>query len=101
MQGFVAETRKRLALVQQGGGKEQMRGHGSHGKLPAWERVERLIDPGAPFLEFSALAAWDMYDGTAPRVGAVACSIREAILDPVETWAEIVEIEEPEVATAP
>jgi acetyl-CoA carboxylase carboxyltransferase component len=71
MEGLVAQLQERLALVRQGGGEEQMRRHRSRGKLPARERVERLLDPGTPFLEFSALAAWDMYDGDAPSAGLV------------------------------
>jgi propionyl-CoA carboxylase len=71
MQDLVAELRERLALVRQGGGEEQMRRHRSRGKLPPRERVERLLDPGTPFLEFSALAAWDMYDGDAPAAGII------------------------------
>jgi acetyl-CoA carboxylase carboxyltransferase component len=71
MRGLVGELQERLALVRQGGGQEQMQRHRSRGKLPARERIERLIDPGTPFLEFSALAAWDMYDGDAPSAGVV------------------------------
>jgi len=63
--------RERYALVQQGGGEEQMRRHRSRGKLPARERVERLLDPGSSFLELSALAAWEMYDGDAPSAGII------------------------------
>ncbi len=37
----------------------------------ARERIDRLIDPGAAFLEFSALAAHGMYDGDAPSAGIV------------------------------
>lgn len=39
--------RDRYALVQQGGGEEQTRRHRSRGKLPARERIERLLDPDA------------------------------------------------------
>jgi acetyl-CoA carboxylase carboxyltransferase component len=67
----VALFRDRYALVQQGGGEEQMRRHRSRGKLPARERVEALLDPDAAFLELSALAAWEMYDGEAPAAGIV------------------------------
>ncbi len=71
MRGLVEELRARLALVRQGGGEEQMRRHRARGKLPVRERIERLLDPGTPFLEFSALAAWDMYDNEAPSAGIV------------------------------
>ena len=71
MRAQVALLRERYALVQQGGGEEAMRRHRSRGKLPARERVERLLDPDASFLELSALAAWEMYDGEAPGAGIV------------------------------
>src|SRR4029079_16266737 len=45
--------------------------HRAQGKLPVRERIERLLDPGTPFLEFSALAAHGMYDDEAPGAGIV------------------------------
>ncbi len=45
--------------------------HRSRGKLLARERVERLVDPGAAFLELSPLAAEELYDGDAPGAGIV------------------------------
>jgi 3-methylcrotonyl-CoA carboxylase beta subunit len=35
--------------------------HTKRGKLLPRERVERLLDPGAPFLEVGALAAYGIY----------------------------------------
>ncbi|MBV8222906.1 MAG: methylcrotonoyl-CoA carboxylase, partial [Candidatus Eremiobacteraeota bacterium] len=61
----------RHAAVAKGGGEEAMRKHVARGKLPVRERVDLLVDAGAPFLEFSALAAWDMYGGDAPSAGIV------------------------------
>ena len=48
-----------------------MKRHRSRGKLLARERIERLIDPGADFLELSPLAAHGLYDGEAPGAGMV------------------------------
>jgi 3-methylcrotonyl-CoA carboxylase beta subunit len=31
------------------------------GKLPVRQRIEKLLDPGSPFLEFSALAGYELY----------------------------------------
>ena len=39
--------------------------------MTARERIDRLVDPGSAFLELSALAAWDMYEGQAPSAGIV------------------------------
>ena len=71
MDGLVAELRERTALVARGGGEKAMERHRSRGKLPARERVDRLLDPGSAFLELNALAAWDVYGGDAPSAGIV------------------------------
>src|SRR6478609_6874768 len=41
-----------------GGGTKYVDRHHARGKLTARERVELLLDPDAPFLELSPLAAW-------------------------------------------
>jgi acetyl-CoA carboxylase carboxyltransferase component len=71
MEELVAELYERTAEVARGGGEKAMERHRSRGKLPARERVDRLVDPGTGFLELSALAAWDMYGGEAPSAGIV------------------------------
>jgi acetyl-CoA carboxylase carboxyltransferase component len=71
MESLVAELRDRTALVAQGGGERATVRHRSRGKLPARERIDRLCDPDTAFLELSALAAWDLYDGQAPAAGIV------------------------------
>src|SRR5947208_12608910 len=71
MEELVAELRKRSAEVAVGGGAKAMERHISRGKLPARERIDRLVDPGTAFLELNALAAWDLYDGGAPSAGIV------------------------------
>ena len=71
MEKLVRELRERTAQVARGGGDEALARHRSRGKLPARERVDRLLDPGSAFLELSALAAWDVYDGQAPAAGIV------------------------------
>jgi 3-methylcrotonyl-CoA carboxylase beta subunit/propionyl-CoA carboxylase len=71
MEKLVAELRERTATVRQGGGPKYLQRHREQGKLPVRERIEKLLDAGSPFLELSALAAWDMYDGDAPSAGIV------------------------------
>jgi acetyl-CoA carboxylase carboxyltransferase component len=68
---LVAEFRDRLARVRDGGGAKSLQRHREQGKLPVRERIEKLIDPGSPFLELSPLAAWEMYDNDAPGAGIV------------------------------
>ncbi|MCS6837753.1 MAG: methylcrotonoyl-CoA carboxylase [Bdellovibrionaceae bacterium] len=71
-ESLVAEYRRRLEVIRQGGGKEAIEKHKSRGKMTARERIDQLIDPGTGFLEVGAFAAWDMYEGSAPSAGVVA-----------------------------
>jgi len=71
MERLVAQLRERLVAVRAGGGADALAKHRGRGKLPARERIERLIDPGSDFLEFSALAAYEMYDNASPAAGIV------------------------------
>ena len=72
MTKLVAELRERAGIVMQGGGEKRTARHKSRGKLTARERIDRLLDPGAPFLELGQFAAWDMYGGDLHSAGAVA-----------------------------
>ena len=50
-----------LPQVRQGGGAVARAKHEQRGKLYVRERIERLVDPGTPFLELSVLAGREMY----------------------------------------
>jgi len=68
------DLRARLAAVRDGGagGSAAARAkHTGRGKLLVRERVDRLLDPGSPFLELSPLAATGMYDDAVPSAGIV------------------------------
>src|SRR5919206_1392027 len=71
MKALVAELHERTTLVARGGGERALERHRARGKLTARERIDRLVDPGTAFLELSALAAWDLYEGAAPGAGIV------------------------------
>ena len=71
LERLVAELRERTVEVARGGGEKATERHRSRGKLTARERIDRLVVPGGAFLELSALAAWDMYEGQAPAAGIV------------------------------
>jgi 3-methylcrotonyl-CoA carboxylase beta subunit len=74
MEALVADLRARTqALSKRGaaGDERSIARHRERGKLPVRERIERLLDPGAPFLELSPLAATGMYDDEAPGAGIV------------------------------
>ncbi|MDQ6607449.1 MAG: methylcrotonoyl-CoA carboxylase, partial [Actinomycetota bacterium] len=68
---LIAELERRRARACAGGGERSRARHVDRGKLLVRDRVERLCDPGAPFLELSPLAAEDLYDGAAPAAGIV------------------------------
>ncbi|MDE1930550.1 MAG: methylcrotonoyl-CoA carboxylase, partial [Alphaproteobacteria bacterium] len=55
---LVADLEKKLKAIGEGGGKDARDKHLKRGKLLARERIQRLLDPGAPFLEFSAFAGY-------------------------------------------
>jgi acetyl-CoA carboxylase carboxyltransferase component len=71
MQVVVRELKARLAEVKKGGPPQHVERHKKRGKLTARERLDRLFDRNTPFLEFSPLAAYDMYDNQAPSAGVV------------------------------
>ena len=60
---LAADLRARVAEAALGGNEKSRERHVSRGKLLPRERVERLLDPGSPFLEIGQLAAGGMYDG--------------------------------------
>jgi 3-methylcrotonyl-CoA carboxylase beta subunit len=68
---LLADLEERLERARAGGGEKSRERHRSRGKLLPRDRVERLCDPGAPFLELSPLAAEELYDGGAPSAGIV------------------------------
>lgn len=71
MDQLVREFNIRNDQVKLGGGAELLAKHKSRGKLTARERIQALLDPESTFLEFSSLAAWEMYDSQAPSAGVV------------------------------
>ena len=71
MSSLEDDLRARLEEVRRGGGDDAVKRQRDQGKLLARERVERLLDPGTPFLEIAALAGHGMYEGAAPGAGMV------------------------------
>src|SRR3954451_17283960 len=71
MKALVEDLRARLVVARQGGSESARARHLSRGKLLARDRVDRLLDPGSPFLELSPLAATGMYDDAVPSAGIV------------------------------
>jgi len=68
---LIADLERQLEVAALGGGERSRKRHLERGKLLPRDRVERLLDPGSPFLELSPLAAHEMYDGDAPGAGII------------------------------
>ncbi|MBL8090956.1 MAG: hypothetical protein KF758_07315 [Anaerolineales bacterium] len=65
------ELKERLKTVREGGGEKYRKRHEEQGKLFVRERIERLLDVNSPFLEMSALAAYNLYDNDAASAGII------------------------------
>lgn len=71
MQALVDDLRAHCEKITFGGGEAARSKHTGRGKLLPRERINQLLDPGTPFLEFSQLAALNMYDDAAPCAGII------------------------------
>ena len=68
------DLRASVAKAALGGSERSRERHTSRGKLLPRERVERLLDPGSPFLEIGQLAANGMYEDAIHGAGLI-CGI--------------------------
>jgi len=71
MDVLVANLRDTVRGIKQGGGERARERHVSRGKLLPRDRIKALLDPGSPFLEFSQLAAHEVYHESVPAAGIV------------------------------
>ena len=71
MRSIVADLKAKVARAALGGGDKARDKHVAKGKLLPRERIDLLLDPGAPFLELSQLAAFGMYNDDAPGAGVI------------------------------
>ncbi|MEN5118694.1 carboxyl transferase domain-containing protein [Luteimonas sp. TWI662] len=72
MQAALDDLRATQARIAQGGSEAAREKHRKRGKLLVRDRIDALIDPGAPFLEVAPLAALGMYGDDVPCAGVVA-----------------------------
>ena len=72
LRALVEDLKREAAAAARGGGEAACARHVARGKLLPRERIERLLDPGSPFLEIGQLAAHGLYDGDAPAAGLIA-----------------------------
>jgi len=71
MEMIISDLKEKLTRIAAGGSTKAVEKHRSRGRLLARERIDLLLDPGAPFLELSALAAQGMYGDEVPAAGIV------------------------------
>lgn len=69
--GLANELKKKIEKIREGGGEDAVKKHKARKKLLPRERIEKILDPGSPFLELSTLAADAVYDEDVPGAGMV------------------------------
>ncbi|KAG8130962.1 hypothetical protein E2320_017590 [Naja naja] len=75
MKALVTELKRQSEKIRLGGGEKSRNLHTSRGKLLPRERVDRLIDPGSPFLEFSQFAGYQLYGNEEVPAGGIITGI--------------------------
>ena len=60
-----------LDQIEKMGPSERIKKHKSRGKQTARERINNLKDPKTDFLEFSSLAAYNVYEDNVPAAGII------------------------------
>ncbi len=70
-ENLVNDLKSKISWAMEGGGEERIELHKSRGKMLARERIESLLDPDTPFMEFNTLAAYGLYDNNAPAAGII------------------------------
>jgi 3-methylcrotonyl-CoA carboxylase beta subunit len=70
---LVEEIGRQERTIQEGGGAKAIARQHEKGRLTARERIARLVDDAAAFLELGLWAAWGMYQdwGGAPSAGVI------------------------------
>uniref|UniRef100_A0ABI8ABH5 methylcrotonoyl-CoA carboxylase n=1 Tax=Felis catus TaxID=9685 RepID=A0ABI8ABH5_FELCA len=75
MKVLVNQLHERAQKIRLGGSEKARERHVSRGKLLARERVDSLIDPGSPFLEFSQFAGYQLYANEEVPAGGIITGI--------------------------
>ena len=65
------ELAELLATIREGAAPKYRQRHLEQGKMLVRDRIEALLDPGSPFLEFSPLAAHEVYGDAVPAAGVI------------------------------
>ena len=67
----VLEEHQEILENVRSGNPKAMKKHLERGKIPARQRIKTILDPDTPFMELSSLAAYNLYDNSAPYAGIV------------------------------
>ncbi|MBL94611.1 MAG: methylcrotonoyl-CoA carboxylase [Magnetovibrio sp.] len=68
---LVKELKSSIDRIKKGGSRRARKKHMERGKLLVHDRIRNLIDPGAPFLEFSQFAGFKTYRDNLPSGGII------------------------------
>src|SRR5690625_1429558 len=71
MQAQINDLQQHSEKTALGGSEASRQRHLDRGKLLPRDRVEKLLDPGSPFLELSPMAAHDVYNNDSPGAGII------------------------------
>ena len=71
LEGLVADLQAKVGEITKGGSERARKKHLDRGKLLPRERIDLLLDPDTPFLEFSQMAAYGMYGEDIPAAGII------------------------------
>ncbi|XP_076680192.1 methylcrotonyl-CoA carboxylase subunit 2 [Andrena cerasifolii] len=75
MKSAVDRLKKTVEKITEGGGQKARERHTKKGKLLPRERIHALLDPSSPFLEFSQLAGYELYDKEDVPAGGIITGI--------------------------
>ena len=71
MKSLVDDFKQKLKVIQKGGDIHAREKHLARSKLLPRDRIYQLLDPGSPFLEIGAMAAYGMYENHIPAAGII------------------------------
>lgn len=75
MKSAVDRLKKTVEKITEGGGRKARERHTKKGKLLPRERIHALLDPSSPFLEFSQLAGYELYEKEDVPAGGIITGI--------------------------
>jgi len=71
MSDIVSDLKSKVSVITSGGTDKAKKKHLDKEKLLPRDRLNKLIDPSSPFLEFSQFAGFELYENTVPCGGII------------------------------